>query len=96
MCGLDILMPQPQGDYRDVDSRLEQAHGCAVSNEVGTYAFGRQAWTSRNGQLHYLTKQVVHTVTGQYITTQAWENCRRAASWLTLSPLVKDFSGFGP
>ena len=32
-----------------------------MSNEVGTYPFGRQAWTSRNGQLHNLTKQVIHT-----------------------------------
>jgi hypothetical protein len=41
-------------------------------------------------------QQVMHAVARQYITTQAWEDCQRAASCLPLAPLMKDLSGFGP
>jgi hypothetical protein len=34
-----VQMPQPQGDHRDVHSRLEQVHGRAVSNAVGSYSW---------------------------------------------------------
>jgi len=48
----DTFMTKPQGDGGDIDSRLEQMHGCGVPHHMGRDVFGRQTGASRDGALH--------------------------------------------
>ena len=65
MRSLDVLMAQPQGDYRDVHSRLEQMESARVSKQVRTNVFTAETGATCDGSLCDLLQNVVNTIARQ-------------------------------
>ena len=65
MCSLNVLMAQPQGDYCDVHSRLQQMESTRMSKQVRTYVFTAETWTTCDGSPGDLLQNVVNTVARQ-------------------------------
>ena len=51
MGGLNALVAQPQGDDRDIDSRLAQVQGGGMPEDMRRYLLGFQAATVRKPTL---------------------------------------------
>ena len=60
--GRDAGVPEVVADDRDVDARLEQRHGAAVSKDVGTDAAAAQHWMSVGGTTGVGLEQVSDAV----------------------------------
>jgi len=62
---LNVLMAQPQGDYCDVHSRLQQMKSACMTKQVGTNVFTAETRTTCDGSLGGLLQNVVNTVARQ-------------------------------
>jgi hypothetical protein len=65
MRSLNVLMAQPQGDYRDVHSRLQQMESARMSKQVRTNVFIAETRATCDGSLGDLLQNVVNTVARQ-------------------------------
>ena len=65
MRSLNVLMAQPQGDYCDVHSRLQQMKSACMTKQVGTNVFTAETRTTCDGSLGGLLQNVVNTVARQ-------------------------------
>ena len=78
--------PEPQRNYRGVDTGLQQFHGGGVPQDMRCNVFTLQGWADMAGDSHVLGKDILHPIRTEMPTSSIGEQCLAVASGRRLQP----------